>query len=194
MEKRQAILEAVIDEFSTHGYDNANVAAIAERAGVSKRTLYNHFQSKEALFNALVDEMARRISLSATLDYATDVPLRTQLLRYADESRRLVSQSANLRLLRAVVAEHIRNPQRVEPVLEGYWRNEYGLIPWMQAARRDGKLAGDPARGGHTLSAMLKSIIFWPAILGRVAMTRKETDRAVSDAIDMFLAFYAVKP
>ncbi|MCJ0764124.1 TetR/AcrR family transcriptional regulator [Variovorax terrae] len=190
LEKRQAILEAAIDEFTEHGYDHASVDAIAARAEVSKRTLYNHFGSKEGLFAALVDEVAQRISMSASIEYEAAEPLRAQLLRYANESRRLMSRPANLRLLRAVLAEHIRHPQRVEPVLEKYWRTEYGFTDWVEAARRDGRLAGDPVRLGQVMSSMMKSIIFWPTVLGRGTPSHKQTDAAMSDAIEMFLQFY----
>lgn len=190
LEKRQALLDAAIDEFTEHGYDHASMDAVAARAEVSKRTLYNHFQSKEGLFAALVDEVARRISLSASIAYRPDEPLGTQLLRYANESRRLMSRPANLRLLRAVLVEHIRHPQRVEPVLEKYWRTEYGFTDWVAAAQRDGRLQGDPVRLGQVMSSMMKSVIFWPTVLGRGTPSHRETDAAMADAIAMFLQFY----
>ena len=189
--KRRALIEAVIDEFSDHGYDSASVDAIAARAGVSKRTLYNHFGSKEGLFNALVEEVAQRIRLAATLEYEAHTTLHDQLARYTAESRRLMANPANLKLLRAVLAEHIRHPERVEPALEKYWRTEYGLVNWLAAAQADGRLRGDPQRLGRVMSSLMKSITFWPTILGRRQPSEQETDRAVEDAIEMFLSFHA---
>ena len=51
-QKRHEILDAAIREFQAVGYDNTSMDRIAESAGASKRTVYNHFASKELLFQA----------------------------------------------------------------------------------------------------------------------------------------------
>lgn len=192
VEKQNAVLEAAIAEFSAQGFDRASMDAVAARAGVSKRTLYNRFESKEGLFAALVNELAHRIVVSSTIEYRADAPLREQLLEYAHESKALMSGPDNLRLLRAVLGEHIRNPERVEPLLHKYSANEYGFNAWMQAAREDGRLSGDPAVMAHLMGAMLKSVIFWPALLGRGRPSAPSTRKTISEAIDMFLSHYGV--
>lgn len=74
--------EAAIAEFADFGFDNASVDSIAARAQVSKRTLYNHFSSKEELFQALVSEVGWRISVTATIRYSPQVSLRAQIRRF----------------------------------------------------------------------------------------------------------------
>lgn len=49
------IVEAAEALFYEHGLRSVSVDAIAERAGVTKRTLYNHFQSKDALISAYLE-------------------------------------------------------------------------------------------------------------------------------------------
>lgn len=62
--KRATILDGEIDVFISMGYEFASMDKIAETAGVSKRTVYNHFISKENLFQAIVyDFLAQRQSL-----------------------------------------------------------------------------------------------------------------------------------
>ncbi len=51
-ETRQRITEVVVDLHGTVGPANTTVTAIAERAGVSRMTVYNHFPDDEALFAA----------------------------------------------------------------------------------------------------------------------------------------------
>lgn len=51
--KRRSIVDAAIDEFGEHGFNGANMARIAQRAEVSSRTLYKHFESKDVLFDAI---------------------------------------------------------------------------------------------------------------------------------------------
>ncbi|KAA1432562.1 TetR/AcrR family transcriptional regulator [Mycolicibacter arupensis] len=50
-----AILDAARVEFARHAFRRANIDAVAQRAGVSRRTLYRHFPTKEALFEQLVE-------------------------------------------------------------------------------------------------------------------------------------------
>jgi AcrR family transcriptional regulator len=58
VETRQRILEAAYRLFYREGFLRSGVDAIAEAAGVTKRTLYNHFASKDALIAAVLAEQA----------------------------------------------------------------------------------------------------------------------------------------
>jgi TetR/AcrR family transcriptional repressor of mexJK operon len=53
-EKRQAILDAATPLFLEKGLQGASMDAVAAAAGVSKQTVYSHFQNKEALFSACI--------------------------------------------------------------------------------------------------------------------------------------------
>ena len=53
--KRESIIDAAIRAFQEDGFDNTSMDRIAEVAGASKRTVYNHFESKEDLFGAVVE-------------------------------------------------------------------------------------------------------------------------------------------
>ncbi len=54
-ETRSRILESAIKLFSTRGYNKASVDDICAEAGISKGAFYHHFESKQALFLALLD-------------------------------------------------------------------------------------------------------------------------------------------
>lgn len=49
-EAHQKVLEAAMGLFAEHGIDNTTMDAIAEASGVSKATIYKHWQDKDALF------------------------------------------------------------------------------------------------------------------------------------------------
>jgi AcrR family transcriptional regulator len=53
---RQKILDAAIDLFSAVGYAAAGLGEIIERAGMTKGALYHHFDSKEALATAIIEQ------------------------------------------------------------------------------------------------------------------------------------------
>jgi TetR/AcrR family transcriptional repressor of mexJK operon len=87
IEKRRAMLEAARELFVTQGYELASVDAIAGRAGVSKRTVYDHFGNKEMVFAAVTEAVGQK--LTATVQIALDRDssatgdLRARLLGFA---------------------------------------------------------------------------------------------------------------
>lgn len=60
-ETRSRILEAALKLFSNYGYNKASVDDICSEAGISKGAFYHHFESKQALFLALLDSWLQTI-------------------------------------------------------------------------------------------------------------------------------------
>ena len=67
-ERPQEILQAAFVEFSRNGYATTTLEAIAERAGVTKGTIYVYFENKEHLFISMVRDVTK-----ATLDTVHDM-------------------------------------------------------------------------------------------------------------------------
>ncbi|MCO5065360.1 MAG: HTH-type transcriptional regulator RutR [Rhizobiaceae bacterium] len=57
IEKRQLILDAALDVFSTHGFRGATIDQIAEAAGMSKPNLLYYFRSKEDMHQTLISNL-----------------------------------------------------------------------------------------------------------------------------------------
>lgn len=55
---RDRLLRAAEAEFAEHGYSGASIAGIARRAGVGKSTVFHHFESKKALYLAVIGRAA----------------------------------------------------------------------------------------------------------------------------------------
>ena len=55
---KERILAAALDRFSQSGYAGTNIRELTESLGLVKSSLYRHFESKEDIWNALLDEMA----------------------------------------------------------------------------------------------------------------------------------------
>src|SRR6476646_6747408 len=53
-ERREAIIEAAMDEFIARGYAATRLDDVAKRAGVAKGTIYLHFKDKESMFEELI--------------------------------------------------------------------------------------------------------------------------------------------
>ena len=60
MDTRQRILDEALTLFSEKGYANVFVADIAERVGIKAPSLYKHYKNKQAIFDAIIEEMNRR--------------------------------------------------------------------------------------------------------------------------------------
>ena len=57
--KSEAILKGAMQEFLQHGYAAASMDKIAKAAKVSKATVYSHFEDKESLFNAVMQDLVK---------------------------------------------------------------------------------------------------------------------------------------
>ncbi|MBP5655314.1 MAG: helix-turn-helix transcriptional regulator [Clostridiales bacterium] len=65
MDTKQKILDEALTLFSEKGYANVYVADIAERVGIKAPSLYKHYKSKQAIFDAIIDEMNKRFEQQA---------------------------------------------------------------------------------------------------------------------------------
>jgi AcrR family transcriptional regulator len=59
------LLDAAADEFGAKGFHEASISSITRRAGVALGSFYTYFDSKEALFQALVADMSEAVKVSA---------------------------------------------------------------------------------------------------------------------------------
>ena len=79
-QKKKQIINAAITEFQEKGYSGASMDRISERAQVSKRTVYNHFDSKDALFRAINQRLADQINAALEFTFDPDQPIRDALV------------------------------------------------------------------------------------------------------------------
>ncbi len=63
-ERREQILDVAMGVFARKGYHGASMNDVAEAAGVTKPVLYQHFDSKQDLYLALIDEVGHRMITS----------------------------------------------------------------------------------------------------------------------------------
>lgn len=110
---RAALLDAAATLFMRDGYGGTRMDDVAEAAGVSKRTLYNNFASKEALFREVVLSLtgqAEQFAGEAAAELADPDDLEAALLTLG---RRLATSTVDprvVRLRRLLVGEAHRFP------------------------------------------------------------------------------------
>lgn len=111
VERRAAILEIAQQSFLDQGYDRTTMSGIAEAMGGSKGTLWSYFESKEALFEAVIDRAAAhfRTDLVAALDPKGHPE--TALRRFSETFIRKITGADAIALHRIVVGESPRFPE-----------------------------------------------------------------------------------
>jgi TetR/AcrR family transcriptional regulator, regulator of autoinduction and epiphytic fitness len=191
--KRSAIIDAAIDEFRTAGYEATSMDRIAARAGASKRTVYNHFPSKEALFAAILHRLWDTVIGGEELAYRPDRPLRGQLLDLIGQKFRLLNDEAFVSLARVAIAAGIHSPERAHEMVTRMSEREEGLTVWIRAAAAAGRLkVKDPVFASHQLQGLIKGFAFWPQItLDQPPLDAAMQKLVAESAVDMFLAYYS---
>jgi TetR/AcrR family transcriptional regulator of autoinduction and epiphytic fitness len=190
--KREAIVRAAVEEFRTAGFEATSMDRIAAAAGVSKRTVYNHFPSKEELFSHILEELWASSIASVDLPYRTDVALDEQLRQLLMQKLALLADPNFIDLARVAMAEIIHSPERAQGIVCRMGEKEGGVTAWIRAAIADGKLTDvDPDFAGHQLQGLVKSFAFWPQVtLGQPPLGDAESKRVADAAVEMFLGCY----
>ncbi|HEX7910646.1 MAG TPA: TetR/AcrR family transcriptional regulator [Paraburkholderia sp.] len=191
--KRLAILGAAIEEFLAAGFDATSMDRIAARASVSKRTVYNHFPSKEALFAAILRQLWEASHAGEAPAYSAGEPLRAQLLELLLRKLRLLNDEAFLSLARVAIAAGMHSPERARDMVARMGEREEDLTVWIRAAAADGRLrTPDPVFASMQLQGLVKAFAFWPQVtMGQPPLTEGEQKNVAESAVDMFLARYA---
>ncbi|QBR44319.1 TetR/AcrR family transcriptional regulator [Stenotrophomonas indicatrix] len=192
--KREAIVRAAVEEFRSAGYEATSMDRIAAVAGVSKRTVYNHFPSKEELFALILEELWQSSVASVELPYRADQPLDVQLLQLLRQKLDLLGDANFIDLARVAMAEIIHSPERAQAIVCRMGEKESGVSAWIREAIADGRLRQvDPEFAGHQLQGLVKSFAFWPQVtMGQAPLAQAERTRVAESAVAMFLGFYAV--
>ncbi|TDO12445.1 TetR family transcriptional regulator [Mycobacterium sp. BK086] len=76
VDARQRILQATVECFRAHGYEKSSMRLIATTAKVSQTLLHYHYETKEKLFDAAINDVATKLfaTAEAQLTQATTVP------------------------------------------------------------------------------------------------------------------------
>ena len=190
--KREAIIQAAIAEFRANGFDITSMDKIAATAGVSKRTVYNHFPSKEELFAEILNQLWARVTDEQEPAYHHDQPLREQMRLMLKAKLQMLGDNNFLDLARVAIAATIHSPERAQNMVERMGEREEGLTVWIRAAQADGRLKQvDPQFAAQQIQGMLKSFAFWPQIsMGLPPLAEEMQNTVVESALDMFLACY----
>lgn len=191
--KREAIIEAAVEEFRLNGFEATSMDRVASAAAVSKRTVYNHFPSKEVLFEAILTRLYHRIHEGLGVPYSKDLPLRDQLEELLWQKMQLLNDSNFIDLARVAISEAINSPERARAMVARMNEREEGLKIWIRAAVADRRLKiRDPIFAADQLQGLIKGFAFWPQIsLAQPPLTAAMQKQVIESAVKMFLLSYS---
>ncbi len=169
---RQTILATSREIFLRHGYGDGSMDSIAQHSGMSKTTLYAHFQSKEALFNQVVVDLVSEHGRDAAtmLDVPPGTDFRQGLVTIGGRMLDLLLDPEVTALTRLCVVEGRRmSPHSYRPLagararllvlLTGFFRERAGHGRSRDELRRAADLFIVLTLRDFQLQAMLP----WPA-------------------------------
>ncbi len=192
-DKRQDIIRAAMDEFQAQGFDGARMDRVAERAGVSKRTVYNHFDSKEALFGAISEIAFAMVAEVRAIPYDSSRPLRPQLVELGRAEGRLLSNPEFMRLARVGVAEILRSPETAERLGLGGALADTLYVEFFTAAAEAGAIRPEaPALAARQFMHMIKGQAYWPALFSGQVVGPADLATVIETSADSILAAFAM--
>lgn len=109
-EKSAAILCAAAEIFLAHGFQGTSMDAVAQRAGVSKQTVYSHFANKDELFKACIRAKVAGYGFEETATVPDD-DLRTALLTVTHRFIDLLFDPEVIAMHRVVMGEAASHPR-----------------------------------------------------------------------------------
>ncbi len=186
--KRESIIKAAIEEFREHGFLGAKTTRIAKKAHVSSRTLYNHFESKEVLFQAISKIMIERKSTVATVPFDPARDLETQFIETLERYVEAVTEPETLALTRMVHAELLRDLERSRVFFTELATYDDPITQLISGAMKAGALRkANPEYAAKQLIGLIRSFFYMPEfMLGQ----KLETDGVMQDCVKMFLSHY----
>jgi TetR/AcrR family transcriptional repressor of mexJK operon len=109
--KREAIVQAATRLFLTNNYRSVSMEKIAQAAPVSKATLYNHFDSKNALLAAVVQQLCSSLLQTMTQTLSTKDDVTQTLKKIAAAFIELLYSPDGIAMYRLVIAESHEFPE-----------------------------------------------------------------------------------
>ncbi|MEM9705110.1 MAG: TetR/AcrR family transcriptional regulator [Pseudomonadota bacterium] len=191
--KEAAIIDAARQTFLANGFDGASMDKIALTAGVSKRTVYNRFRSKEALFAAALLDTCRHM-LPLNVDEIEDsLPVKEFLCQMAGTFLRGILSPEAIALRRIAAFEAARTPALGRAYLENGPQTLVAIAkPIMERAIARGDFyTDDVEKALWRLGGLLMEPLFTEVLMGQDPEdVEAAIAKQVDDACEAFFKIY----
>jgi AcrR family transcriptional regulator len=197
--KREAIMRAARVVFGRDGYSRSSIEAIAAEAGVSTRTIYNHFESKEQLFSTVLETSATRVAdafVEAAERRHSDSP---DLFHYlVSLGHALAAQSTEFPEHFAMVRQIRAEAPHFPPAVLNAWREAGPLRVEREVAHRLEQLSdqgllrfADASRAAFHFIALTTAEITSRLFFGAIPLSAEQITEIIAAGVHAFLNGYA---
>ncbi len=195
--KRAAIVQAALRLFLRDGFARTSVDAIADEAGVSKRTIYNHYGDKENLFLSVIgDTYDSMIAVVVRLidQYLTDVPddaLEENIIGFSCDAALMAARSSD----RSAMIRLMMSEARHFPELAVVQMRPRGITAAIaerltRLAERGLLEVPEPEEAANHLFALTMGQMNNRSLFGALPLTDDEIRRMATSGARAFLRAY----
>ncbi len=141
--KKENILNVSINEFSTNGFNSANINNIAQKAGVSVGAMYKYFENKRALYLTCVEWAMHHLNkkIGEVIDESSDIiSMFEKIVRLIQKHRKENEQFTKLYYEMATEG-NAEYAMLISSQIEGVTSNLYAA--YLEQAKKDGKIRDD---------------------------------------------------
>jgi len=186
--REKRMREAARTLFLELGY-RVSMDAVAQRAGVSKQTVYAHFGGKPQLFKSVVEEMLE----SHTATAGVDGDLRVDLLAFARTHLAHIYQADSIAACRMLIGEAARFPAEAQALYEtAAERIQEQLRTRLAQALQAGQLRDvDAPMAAELLLGMLDGTDHHRRLFGMAGRTSEQINSWSEFAVDGFLRAFS---
>ena len=189
--KCQAILEGAVKAFEQQGYDGASMDLVSKLAGVSKRTVYNYFESKEALLWAVLEDLMSGYKRLKQIEYVPEHSLESQIEHFIDAELYFVTDPSRVALARILISIFARNSDLRDKARKGCELENGDFVAWLKAASQDGRLViEDFDIAAKVFYGLIEGLFNFPALF-RPLKSKEDLRPLIDEAICVYLARYA---
>lgn len=197
---KQEILKASLELFSVQGFEATSISQIADAVGIRKASLYSHFDSKQAILDAIVKEVLQQYgehSIFARANWEKDAD---NLPLTADEAVRMIQgqiryilhDPAISRARKMLVIEQFQNPELAKLQTKQNYSDVLGYFTGLiKCLIQKGVLAADDPE--IMAAQFCLPISVWINLCDREPDREQEVMELVERHIRQFFRLYARK-
>lgn len=195
--KRAAILAAAQRLFIANGFTGTSMDAVAEAAGVSKLTAYNHFGSKQELFAQSVAAKCQSVLGPLDISHLAGHDVRDCLVAFGRAFLSLILDPQAMAVHHLIVAERERAPELGQLFFENAVNPTAGKLATLIARHEEAghiEVGDDPAVGAMDLLGLWRGRPFMMRELGAEPLDDMALAAHVAHCVDLCLRAWTPRP